>query len=207
MDDGQAQKYNNFVKTAWEKAVNHKDGETIPTDEFLLLVDKDGYRHITTTQRIRHIYKQHGNEKIEKSRGQIAIKESDIEMIPDIIGNYTFVIKNIVYENKDSAIYAKQDGGGTYIYIEQISERRRTGTVSTFFKLNTPKDADSLLKMLNSNGNYNIENREIITVVQGGGNPTNTASPMSGRTAANSVNSTADNPLSDISAKKSSSRD
>jgi hypothetical protein len=48
-------------------------GETIPDEEFLLSVDHDGSR--PTTQRIRPIYKQQGNEKTEQSRRQIANKE------------------------------------------------------------------------------------------------------------------------------------
>jgi hypothetical protein len=100
MDATQTQNYRDFITGAWEKAVNHKEGEVIPDEEFQLSVDHDGYKHITTTQRIRHIYKQHGNEKIEKPRGQIAITQRDIENIPNIIGDYSYLIKNMVVIHK-----------------------------------------------------------------------------------------------------------
>jgi hypothetical protein len=204
MDAAQTQKYREFAKGAWENAVNHKEGEAISDGEFLLSVDGDGYRHTTTAQRIRHIYKQHGNEKTEKARGQIAVTESDIELIPDIMSDYSYIVKNIAYKEKNSAIYAKQDGQSTYIYIEEIGKKRRRASTATFFKLNTRKNADSLLEMLADNSNYNLSTVEVISGVQSGSNPTGTAQTESRRTAANPVNRTPDTPLSGTSEKKSS---
>jgi hypothetical protein len=203
MDAEQAQKYRDFAKGAWENAVNHKEGEVIPDEEFLLSVDKDGYRHTVTTQRIRHIYKQHGNEKAEKARGQIAITESDIELIPDIIENFTYSIRNFTYNGKKAVIYAKQGNKNTYIYIERISNKWHRKTTVTFFNLGYTRDAESVLRML-KNSNGDVSKAEIIGV-GGGGNPTSTAQTESRRTVANSV-FPPDTSLSPDSAEKSMGR-
>jgi hypothetical protein len=114
MNADQIQKYKAFVNDAWDKAVNHKEVEFIPKDEFVLFVDKSGYRHAVTTQRIRHIYRQHGNERAEKSRRQVSITQRDIENIPDIIDNYSFAIKNFTFEGNKAILYAKEGAKNTY---------------------------------------------------------------------------------------------
>lgn len=201
MDAEQAQKYREFVKGAWENAANHREGEAIPDAEFLLSVDGDGYRHTITSQRIRHIYKQHGNEKAEKARGQVAVTESDIELIPDIIENFTYAVRNFTYAGENAVFYAKQGDENTYIYVENVSAKRHRKNTATFFKFGYKKDDESLLRMLR-NSNSDVSQAEIIGG-GGGGNPTNTAQTESRRTAANSVDPS-DTPLSDISEKKSS---
>ncbi|MDR1470336.1 MAG: hypothetical protein LBT00_13720 [Spirochaetaceae bacterium] len=203
MDKEQAQKYRDFVKDAWEKAVNHKEGETIPSEEFLLFVDKEGMKHIEKSQSFRHIFKQHGNKKTEESRGQIAIKQSDIEIIPDIINDYTFVIKNIQYKGGDSTLYAKHGEGNTHIYIERTNYKNRTHISVSLFNLKNKKDKNTILKILASNHNYDISNAKILG--RGGSNFPDTTSPMSSGTAANPVNPS-DTSLSPIPDKKSSPR-
>jgi hypothetical protein len=201
-DAEQTQKYRDFVKEAWDKAVNHKEGDAIPNEEFLLSVDKDGYRHITTTQRIRHIYKQHGNEKLEQFRRQIAIKESEIEIIPDIINNYSFAIRNFTFEGNKSILYAKEGAKNTYIYVEHISDKYKRNTTATFYNENGRTSSEAVLRILKNKNNCDVSNAEIITG-RGGGNPTNTAGPKPGGTAAKSV-SLPDISLSPESANKSS---
>jgi hypothetical protein len=178
----QTQKYRDFAKGAWKNAINHKEGEVIPDEEFLLSVDKDGYRHTTTSQRIRHIYKRHGNETC---RDQVAITESDIELIPDIIKDFTYSIRNFTYDGKKSVLYAKQGDENTYIYIENISAKRHRKNTATFFNIGYKKEAESLLKVL-KNSNSDVSEAEIIGV-GGGGNPTNTLQTEPQGTAANSV--------------------
>jgi hypothetical protein len=202
MDAERAQKYQDFAKGAWENAVNHKEGDVIPDEEFLLSVDKDGYRHTVTTQRIRHIYKHHGNEKTENSRGQTAITENDIELIPDIIENFTYSVKNFTYDGKKSVLYAKQGDENTYIYVENISNKWHRKNTATFYNIWYKRDAENLIGLMKNTG-IDVSEAEIIGV-GGGGNPTNISQTESRETAANSVNPP-DTSLSPDSAEKSSS--
>jgi hypothetical protein len=203
MDAEQTKKYKTFVRSAWEKAVNHNEGERIADEEFLLSVDKDGYRHTTTSQRIRHIYKQHGNEKAEKARGQIVITESDIELIPDIIENFTYSVRNFTYAGENAVFYAKQGDENTYIYVENISAKRHRKNTATFFKFGYKKDDESLFRIL-ENSNSDVSKAEIIGG-GGGGNPTNTLQTKPQGTVADSVDPS-DTSLSPDSGEKSSGR-
>ena len=161
MDEARTKEYVAFIQNAWDKAVNHKDGETIPQEEFVLLKETNGTWHFTGTQQVRHIYKHHGNEKTEQARGQIAIRKQDFLHIPGIISDYAFILQDIRYQSKTAVLYAKHDIDGTYIYIEQISKRRRRKTTATFFKFAKQKDAGNLITILKNNHNYDVRNQKL----------------------------------------------
>jgi hypothetical protein len=204
MDAEQIQKYKAFVNDAWDKAVNHKEGEFIPKDEFVLFVDKSGYRHAITTQRIRHIYRQHGNERAEKSRGQIAITQKDLELIPDIIDNYSFAIKNFTFEGNKAIFYAKHGHENTFVFIETISNRREKNSAATFYNLSKIKSANDLLEILESNPHADVSEVEIVGP-GGGGNPTSKTQTESRMTVASPVSPANLSSISPDSAGKSSS--
>jgi hypothetical protein len=165
------QEYEAFVKGAWSDAANHKKGEPIEKEEFVISKDENG-RHLTDAQRIRHIYKTHANKNTEKSCGNIAITNDDIVKILSIIGNADYLIKNILYDNKKTIIYAKHNDLGTYIYIERPSNRKHGNITETFYNIYKQKDVKVLLRMLENNKRYsNIDKAEIITGSGGGGNP------------------------------------
>jgi hypothetical protein len=203
MDETKRQAYNEFVKSAWEAAVNHKSGEAIVQKEFLTLTDKDGFRHLTSTQKVRHLYTHHGNEGKERNRGQIAITEQDITSIPDIVKDHAFLFKNIKYEGKKAILYAKLGLDNTYIYIEQVSTKKHRNSTATFYNMLHRRDAEGVMTILKNNKLYDLANAEIITGSGGGGHPSDTTQTESRRTVANPVNP-ADTSLSSSPAEKSS---
>ena len=77
---------------------------------------RDLTREIDSHQ-IIHTLKQHGDENIEKSRGQIAVNMDDISNYMDIIKNYDF--KNI--QDNGKIVYAKQINGH-HIVLEEVLE-------------------------------------------------------------------------------------
>jgi hypothetical protein len=192
----QQRELQSFIEAAWARSSTHKEGESIPNEEFLLFTDKNGIRHVETAQKIRHVYKHHGNERAEKARGQIAITQDDFRLVPDIINNYTFAIKNFAHYGKKAILYAKQGEHNTYVYIENISNKWRKNTIATFYNLHRKQDAKALLKTIIANAHSKADNAEIIIGVGGGGNPTDTTQNEPRRTAANSV-IPPDTPLSD----------
>ena len=83
----------------------------------------EGYAHKITNMDIRHIYKVHGNQKIEARRGQVAVTEKDILLIPEITKNYDSIKcddRNIKFsENKPVLIYRKKIEN-EYYYLETV---------------------------------------------------------------------------------------
>ena len=77
---------------------------------------RDLTREIDSHQ-IIHTLKQHGDENIEKSRGQIAVNMDDISNYMDIIKNYDF--KNI--QDNGKIVYAKQINGH-HVVLEEVLE-------------------------------------------------------------------------------------
>lgn len=53
----------------------------------------NGARRIITTSGITHALKQHGNDQLERQRGQKGLTVSDFELIPTIVANYDRIEK------------------------------------------------------------------------------------------------------------------
>lgn len=98
-------------------------------------VDLTGYTHDLDVSGTRHAYKNHGNEKTEASRGQIAITDEDFEKIPDIVDDYD----DIEFEEEDKKgtpliKYRKNfDDNSTY-YVEEIRTKHNKLTIKTMYK-------------------------------------------------------------------------
>lgn len=71
-------------------------------------VDCKGSEIITRAYDINHIIKGHGNDKEEKERGQIGVKEDDFNLIKDIIFNYDNVQKGRDLRNAKSLVFIKR---------------------------------------------------------------------------------------------------
>jgi hypothetical protein len=109
-------------------------------------VDVSGYRHTIDVSGVNHAIKNHGNEKSEASRGQIAITEKDFEKIPEALTTPD----SISYMGKDAKgndviRYEKRLGDALYLF-EEIRKGRRELAFETMYKrkikgseqLNTP---------------------------------------------------------------------
>jgi phage putative head morphogenesis protein, SPP1 gp7 family len=82
-----------------------------------------GYKHKLTGMDVRHIYKQHGNAIKEASRGQIAVTETDIALIPAITRDYDkiWLSPELARDGSKVLIYEKTIGN-KYFYLEAIGE-------------------------------------------------------------------------------------
>lgn len=123
---------NTFLGIIHEKAVN--------TIKSLLDVDVSGRKHMLSDHDIRHMIKQHGNPEIEKTKGQIAITQEDIEKIPDIINNYDNLTKGSPNKNvftkqmQDSIRYSKQYENNTLYVVEVVPDESGVLNVKTMWK-------------------------------------------------------------------------
>jgi hypothetical protein len=96
--------------------------------------DVKGYKHTIDSFGIRHAISQHGDEKKESKRGQIAITTHDISKIPEII----ISPDSIESAGKDASgndliRYSKKYDGIIY-YVEEIREGRMELVAKTLWK-------------------------------------------------------------------------
>ncbi|WP_333662716.1 PBECR3 domain-containing polyvalent protein [Acinetobacter sp.] len=115
------------------------------------LPDLKGFSHSIAKSELNHIYKQHGNPKVEESRGQLAVLESDISRIPDIIDNFDVVIPNAGqngYGQRQIA-YVKKYDDATLLYVEEVRNKRKDLAGLSMRKYPPTADVNSIIKTLN----------------------------------------------------------
>ena len=93
----------------------------------------EGYERVIDIFSIKHTLKNHGNEKAEKLRGQIAVTESDFEKIPDIIKSENVIFTGKNKQGKTCLLYEAKLGN-TYYYIEEIRTGRKNLMLNTLYK-------------------------------------------------------------------------
>ncbi|MDR1322884.1 MAG: hypothetical protein LBK68_00425 [Candidatus Margulisbacteria bacterium] len=75
-------------------------------------LDVEGYEHKIINEDLAHIYKRHGNPKIEAKNNHVVVTADDIKLIPEITKNYDSV--------ELSKERAKSDGRPVLIYKKRI---------------------------------------------------------------------------------------
>ena len=187
-----------FVNTFWDLAKNHKKGIPLPYEyldigittqqqinaEKQVGINTENYRHILSSDFIKHIYDNHGNMAVEKSRGNIAIQEADFDKIPSILHEPDFIITGIVYKNENRTLYAKTFTNTT-VFVEQLQARRKTLSAKTFYQAATVLQADEILYRMGKDKRYNVENAKIMSGM--GGNPHSPGGHNAVRAAAKSA--------------------
>lgn len=109
-------------------------------------LDIEGYEHALDVSAAKHIHNKHGDVEKEALRGQIAITDDDIRMIPDIVSNPDMVVwGNKNRQNKDTIVYAKRMDDGSVIFVEEIRTKRKTLSADTMWKKKGGITSQSLL--------------------------------------------------------------
>lgn len=112
-------------------------------------LDLDGYSHVIDGSAVRHIFKKHGVEGVEQTRGQIAVKDQDILSIGTIIGDPDAVAFGTkTAQHKDAVIYAKIMPDGTTTVVEELRTGRSEAAVVSMWKRPAAKDPDALSRIL-----------------------------------------------------------
>ena len=87
---------------------------------------------------IRHILKQHGDKKIEASKGQLAVTKTDLKKIPDVIVNFDRIEKGNVNKNKNAehktVRFVKKYNNNTLYVVEVVPNKSKTLTIKTMWK-------------------------------------------------------------------------
>jgi hypothetical protein len=77
-------------------------------------VNIKGAKRLITTSGISHAFKQHGNDQLEKQRGQKGLTVSDFELIPTIVANYDRVEKGHENRGCKGLLFIKHINGVDY---------------------------------------------------------------------------------------------
>ena len=96
-------------------------------------LDVEGFTRILDKSSINHTISKHGNDKIEKNRGQIAVVYDDFYLIPKIVKT-----ENIIYSGKtktgtDCILYQKVIGD-VYYYVEEVRKGKKELCLKTLYK-------------------------------------------------------------------------
>jgi len=112
-------------------------------------VNISAYRHTLDGSAVRHILNKHGDAKTEKSRGQIAVSDSDIQHVPALIAQPdSIVLGTKTNGHKDQVAFLKRMPDGTTLYLEEIRQGRGTLAAVSMRKYPATVRSESILKTL-----------------------------------------------------------
>lgn len=151
-------KIEQVISTATKNGNEHLRAEVGKVSDWLAKaakkagLDIEGFTHTLDTSAIRHVRKKHGDTASEAARGQIAITDDDMKLIPDIVSSpdkVYFGTKNV--QGKDQIIYMKKMNDGTVIYLDEVRTGARELATTSMRKYPAATRASSIEKTLGLN--------------------------------------------------------
>ncbi|MDR2728208.1 MAG: hypothetical protein LBB56_03685 [Chitinispirillales bacterium] len=97
-------------------------------------VDLEGHNCALPADRIRHFFDAHGDENSEKLRGQMAVTNEDILMIPKIIEDYDFIKfnPNDTYKGRFVIRFVKEGRGRVTLVAYDSRKHKDLSAVSLY---------------------------------------------------------------------------
>lgn len=115
-------------------------------------LDIDGYHHVIEGQAVNHIIRRHGNPAVEKTRGQIALTDADLENIADVVSSPDARIYGIkTHDGLDIIASVKKMPDGTLALVEEVRTGRRKLGVKTLRKHTAASDLETVTDTLLTN--------------------------------------------------------
>ena len=106
-----------------------------------------GYSFSVSRSAIGHIRKNHGNAEAEASRGLVAVDESDIARIPEMLADYDAVRTDLTATLGNKRIaFAKAFDNGTAVYLTDVSRKKRDIQAVSLWKYPAGVDAQTALE-------------------------------------------------------------
>jgi hypothetical protein len=135
----------------------------------------EGYEHEISNYFIRHVLKNHGDEKKEAARGNMPIRDEDFGGIPAIIKKPDYTIFGTKRNDEDRIIYVKNLPDGTMFYLEEIltGKSNRTLRGNTMYKTKKILDEKGIIANIGMNGKTDLSKIKITGM--DGGHSINTA--------------------------------
>jgi hypothetical protein len=138
-------------------------------------IDIEGHYHEVSNYFIRHVLKNHGDEKKEMGRGNLPINDRDFMQIPVILEYPDFIIVGAKRNNKDRMIYIKYTENGTMFYFEEILTGKSNKTLrgNTMYRSRKKLDKAGIIANVGMNGKTDTVKIKITGM--DGSQPINTA--------------------------------
>ena len=106
-------------------------------------INVDNYNISLKTDDVRKIFKDHGSEKTEISRGQVPITESDFLNIPEIINNPDVISQEGTSQQGKPAIKFEKNINGNNVVVTYVSDKHNNLELQTMYKFKNNKKRDS----------------------------------------------------------------
>jgi hypothetical protein len=126
----------------------------------------EGYEHEISNYFIRHVLKNHGNEKKEAARGNLPIHGDDFDRIPSIIKEPDYAIFGAKRNKEDRIIYAKNLEDGTMFYFEEILTGKSNKSLRgrTMYKTRKILNLDGVLANIQMNRKTDLSEIKIASM-------------------------------------------
>ena len=127
-------------------------------------LDYSELSHEVTNDFKDHVEKRHG-------QGVLAITNSDLEKIPEIVKKPDFAIIGTIRKGELRNVYVKMEPGVTYLYFDKVlnSNRNKALRGSTFFKIVKPLDMENLERIITMNELTDLSRGK--KIIAAGGHP------------------------------------
>lgn len=142
-DETESKTMKQKILNLFQVAMSRKDGNkafenlTAVTPEVSAMIkakaglDVSGYVHSIDESAIRHMIKNHGDEKTEAARGQSAITQDDVANIYDVVSKPDSIDPG---KESDTIVFKKKIGD-TLIYVQEVREGRKKLAAKTLWKV------------------------------------------------------------------------
>ncbi|MFN0033903.1 MAG: hypothetical protein ACKVUS_02480 [Saprospiraceae bacterium] len=132
----------NFIEHALAEKTNAKlifefhelDSEQAAALLELSGLDLTGYHRVVDSFAVRHIFKNHGNDKTELLRGQIGVVREDFLLIERTVKTSRVVSIEVSKIGNVMFVYTFEHENFKMIFVEEIRVRRKELAVLTFYK-------------------------------------------------------------------------
>jgi hypothetical protein len=157
----------------FEKESIGKAAEWLINNAIEVGIDIQGFEHEITNFFINHVLNRHSNPDIEKSFGQIPVREDDFNSIADIVKNPDYAIIGAKRNGEDVLFYAKRMEDGSTIYLEEILNGKKNKTLrgKTLFRKKNDINKNALLNIASREGKNDLSKIKTVDLHRTGGNP------------------------------------
>lgn len=120
---------------------------------------------------VRHIIKNHYDEKAERSRGQIPVTDSDLQALPSVVASPDRVVLGTQNRLKrDQVAYVKRMPDGSLLYLEEIRTGHAELAAVSVRKYPATMNADTIVSTLHPNAQGDGGNGLIVLTPPEAGN-------------------------------------
>ncbi|WP_201788245.1 hypothetical protein, partial [Basilea psittacipulmonis] len=112
-----------------------------------LIPSLKGYSVSIDRSAVKHIKKKHGDSESEQSRGQVAITEKDIAIIPEIVRDFDDIqFSDIPGTHTKRIAFSKKVDDGVLVYIADSSKKKQDLRTVTMWKYPSTANAHKVLQ-------------------------------------------------------------